>query len=66
MAFEIYQQTKALGNPFVFLMAGVATDYTEIGILWSGIGRKTALWLPLISVPIILIVGYLFNVFILN
>ena len=41
LAFEIYRQTAALGNAFVFLMAGVGTDYTEIGLLWHNIGRKS-------------------------
>ncbi len=50
-----------LSNPFVFLMAGVATDYTEIGLLWSNIGRRTAFWLPIVTVPQILIVGALLN-----
>lgn len=64
LAFEIFSQTGAFGNSFVFLMAGVATDYTEIGLLWSNIGRKTALWLPAIAVPQILILGYIFNLFV--
>ncbi len=62
LAFEIFNQTKAFGNSFTFLMAGVATDYTEIGLLWSNIGKKTALWLPAITVPQILLLGYLFNI----
>jgi len=62
-AFEIYRQTQAFGNSFVFLMAGVVTDYTEIGLLWSNVGRRTALWLPLISVPQVLFLGYLANLF---
>tara|TARA_Y100000310_G_C20664853_1_gene806893 strand:- start:1189 stop:2325 length:1137 start_codon:yes stop_codon:yes gene_type:complete len=62
LAFELYNQTGAFGNSFVFLMAGVATDYTEIGLIWSNIGRKTAIWLPIITVPQILLVGYLFNI----
>jgi len=61
LAFEIFRQTGAFGNSFVFLMAGASTDYTEIGLLWSNIGRKTALWLPVITVPQVLILGYLFN-----
>ena len=61
VAFEIYARTGALGNPFIFLMAGVATDYTEIGLLWSNIGRRTALWLPAITVPQILLLAYFFN-----
>ncbi|MFC1675154.1 permease [Candidatus Omnitrophota bacterium] len=64
LAFEIFRQTGALGNSFVFLMAGVATDYTEIGLLWANVGRRTALWLPLVTVPQILALGYLVNLFI--
>ncbi len=51
LAFEIFKQTGAFGNAFVFLMAGVVTDYTEIGLIWANIGRRAALWLPLITVP---------------
>jgi len=61
LAFEIYRQTRAFGNSFAFLMAGVATDYTEIGLIWNNIGKKSALWLPVITVPQILLLGYLFN-----
>lgn len=61
MAFEIFSQTGAFGNSFVFLMAGVATDYTEIGLIWSNIGKKAAIWLPIITVPQILLLGWLFN-----
>lgn len=61
LAFEIFNKTAALGNPFVFLMAGVATDYTEIGLLWTNIGRRTAIWLPVVTVPQILLLGMWFN-----
>jgi len=63
LAFEIYSQTGAFGNSFIFLMAGVATDYTEIGLIWQNVGKKSALWLPIITVPQILLLGYLFNIF---
>jgi uncharacterized membrane protein YraQ (UPF0718 family) len=62
-AFEIYKQTGAFGNSFTFLMTGVSTDYTEIGLISSNIGKKAALWLPIITVPQILLLGFLFNVF---
>ena len=62
MAFEIFRQTGALGSSFVFLMAGVATDYTEIGLLWHNVGRKAAIWLPIVTVPQVLIVGFLANI----
>jgi uncharacterized membrane protein YraQ (UPF0718 family) len=61
IAFEIFNKTAALGNPFVFLMAGVATDYTEIGLLWTNIGRRTAIWLLIVTVPQILIFATLLN-----
>jgi uncharacterized membrane protein YraQ (UPF0718 family) len=63
LAFEIFNQTGAFGNSFTFLMAGVATDYTEIGLIWHNIGKKAALMLPIITVPQILILGFLFNLF---
>jgi hypothetical protein len=64
LAFEIYKQTGALGNSFTFLMAGVVTDYTEIGLLWSNVGKRVALWMPLVTVPQVIAVGYLINRFI--
>lgn len=63
VAFEIYDKVQAFGNPFVFLMAGVVTDYTEIGLLWTNIGRKTALLLPVVAVPQVLFFGFLYNAF---
>lgn len=62
MAFEIFRQTGALGNSFVFLMAGVVTDYTEIGLLWHNVGKKTAIWLPIISVPQVIALGIIANI----
>jgi len=64
LAFEIYRQTGSLGNSFVFLMAGVVTDYTEIGLLWTNVGKKVALWLPVVAVPQVVALGYIFNLFI--
>ena len=61
LAFEIYRQTGAMGNAFVFLMAGVVTDYTEIGLLYFNVGKRVAIWLPVIAVPQVLILGYLAN-----
>jgi uncharacterized membrane protein YraQ (UPF0718 family)/YHS domain-containing protein len=61
LAFEIYRQTHALGNSFTFLMAGVITDYTEIGLLWTNVGKRVALWLPLVAVPQVILLGFIFN-----
>lgn len=61
LAFEIFKQTGAFGNSFVFLMAGVITDATEIGLIWHNIGRKAAIWLPIVTIPQVLFFGFLFN-----
>jgi len=61
MAFEIFRQTGALGNSFVFLMAGVVTDYTEIGLLWHNVGKRVAIWLPIIAVPQVIVLGFIAN-----
>lgn len=61
MAFELFQKTGAFGNVFVFLMAGVATDFTEIGIVLTNIGKKAAIALVAVTVPLVLLLGFLFN-----
>lgn len=63
LAFEIFSKVGSFGHPFVFLMAGVATDYTEIGLLWANIGKRTAIWLPIVAVPQIVVLGLLFNAY---
>jgi hypothetical protein len=45
-------------------MAGAATDYTEIMSLKETTGRwSKALLLPAVTVPQILVIGYLVNTF---
>jgi uncharacterized membrane protein YraQ (UPF0718 family) len=62
LAFEIYRKTMAAGNAFVFLMAGVVTDYTELGLLWLNVGKRVAVWLPIITVPQVIALGILANI----
>ncbi len=62
VAGEIVTNANAPGNGFTFLMAGVATDYTEIMAIKEFTGRwKIALALPLITVPQVLFIGFLMN-----
>jgi len=61
LAFEIYRQTGAFGNTFVFLMAGVVTDFSEIGVIWSNLGRRCAIFLPVVTVPQVIALGLLAN-----
>ena len=61
LAVELYRQTGALGNAFAFLMGGVITDWTELSVLWTTIGRRTVGWLLLVTLPQVVVVGYLLN-----
>ena len=61
LAFEIYRQTGAFGNAFAFLMAGVVTNFTQIALVWKNIGRRTALWMLAISLPQVVLLGWIFN-----
>lgn len=52
----------APGNSFTFLLAGVASDYTEIMVLREATGStKIALMLPAICVPQVLLIGWVLN-----
>ena len=62
IAADILTRAKAPGNSFAFLMAGVATDYTEIMVLKDTTRSwKLALFLPLITVPQVLLVAWLMH-----
>ena len=61
LAFELFKQTGALGNSFAFLMGGVVTDVTELGLIWTNLGRKTALWMLLLTLPQVFLFGVLLN-----
>lgn len=62
IAADILTRAKAPGNSFAFLMTGVSTDYTEIMILKdTAKSWKLALFLPLITLPQVILVGWLIN-----
>jgi hypothetical protein len=62
MASDLVTRAGAAGNGFTFLMAGVSTDYTEIMVLREVTkSTKFALFLPLLTIPQILILGYILN-----
>lgn len=62
IAAEIMNGASAPGNAFTFLMAGVSTDYTEIMILKDTTKSwKVAFALPLVTVPQIVVLGYILN-----
>ncbi len=63
LAFELYRQTGAFGNAFAFLMAGVVTDYTEIGLIWTHLGKRSALWMLTLALPQVILIALSFNIF---
>jgi hypothetical protein len=64
VAADIMNRAGAPGNSFTFLMAGVSTDYTEImSIRETTASWKIALFLPLVTLPQILVIGVLLNGF---
>ena len=64
LAAELANTAKAPGGAFTFLMTGVSTDYTEILSLKETTSSwKVAFFLPLVTLPQILILGYLLNMY---
>jgi uncharacterized protein len=62
IAADFVTRAGAPGNAFAFLMAGVSTDYTEIGVIKSTTKSwKLALFLPLITLPQIIILAVMLN-----
>lgn len=62
IAADLLTRAHAPGNAFVFLMAGAATDYTEIMSLRETTRSwKATLALPLISTPQVLLIGWLIH-----
>jgi uncharacterized membrane protein YraQ (UPF0718 family) len=62
LAADLMTRAAAPGNAFTFLIAGAATDYTEILVLREVTGRlKAALLLPLLTVPQVLVIGWALN-----
>ncbi|PCK00400.1 MAG: ATPase [Zetaproteobacteria bacterium] len=62
VAGEIFTNAHAPGNAFTFLMAGVATDYTELMIVREFTKSwKMAFMIPIITVPQVLFIGWLMN-----
>ncbi len=62
IAADLLTRASAPGNSFTFLMAGAATDYTEIMTLRETTKSWKLTWiLPLLTIPQVLIIGILIN-----
>lgn len=64
IAADLLTRAGAPGNSFAFLMTGVATDYTEVmSIKDTTQSWKIALFLPLVTVPQVVMIAWLLNNF---
>lgn len=64
LAADLLVRASAPGNSFAFLMTGISTDYTEIMVLKDTTKSwKVAFFLPLVTVPQIIILALLLNHF---
>lgn len=62
IAADLMNRAQAPGNSFAFLMTGVATDYTEVMVIKDTMNSwKTALFLPLLTVPQVIVVAIILN-----
>lgn len=62
IAADILNTAKSPGNAFAFLMNGASTDYTEIvGLKERTRSWKIALFLPLVTLPQIILISLLIN-----
>mgnify|MGYP000506391712 CR=1 FL=1 len=62
IAADLMNRANAPGNSFAFLMTGVATDYTEVMVIKDSMKSwKTALFLPLLTVPQVIVVALVLN-----
>ncbi len=63
IAADLVNRAGAPGNAFTFLMAGAATDYTEIMAVQNTTKSwKIAFALPLITIPQVLLISWLMNI----
>jgi hypothetical protein len=62
IAADLFNRGGAFGNAFAFLMAGVSTDYTEVMVIKETTKSwKIALFLPLVTLPQIILLGVILN-----
>lgn len=62
IAADLLTRANAPGNSFAFLMTGVATDYTEVMVIRDSMKSwKIALFLPLLTVPQVVVVAVILN-----
>ena len=64
IAADLVTRASAPGNGFAFLMTGATTDYTEVMVLKDTTKSwKIALFLPLLTVPQVILLAWLMNQF---
>jgi len=60
-AGKLYELGATLGVTFVVMMVGVATDFTELSVIWGKFGKKSALWYVFIATLVSLGMAHLLD-----
>jgi len=64
IAADLMTRANAPGNSFAFMMTGVSTDYTEVMVIKDTMSSwKIALFLPLVTVPQVVVIAMVLNNF---
>jgi len=64
IAADLMTRANAPGNSFAFMMTGVSTDYTEVMVIKDTMSSwKIALFLPLVTVPQVVVIAVVLNNF---
>ncbi len=64
LAGQLYEMGATLGVVLTIMMVGVATDITELSMLWGKFGKRSTIAYVVISVLLIVLVAFLLNLFI--
>jgi|GEM_PF-3503321 uncharacterized membrane protein YraQ (UPF0718 family) len=59
---QLYQLGASLGVVFVILMVGVATDVTELSMIYSKFGKKCAIAYLFTAAPVAILLAWMINI----
>ena len=58
---QLYQLGASLGVVFIIMMVGVATDFTELSMIWGKFGKKSAIAYLLTATAIAIFFALIIN-----
>jgi uncharacterized membrane protein YraQ (UPF0718 family) len=61
LAGQLYTMGASLAVVFVMIMVGVATDVTELSMLWGKFGKRTTIVYLITSILLVIVFAYIIN-----